>query len=264
MVSPAGSIGEKMKNYGFLLAMVMMGAGTAEALQVTPTYQIFTIAEGKKVQGQSTVINNEGERITVTVSAKDWFVLPENKGFKAKDWLTFSQSTFTLEPGASANVTFFVQAPKKASGELVGMMSYAFNGAVQTNLQKVLSVAIYGSVSGTEKMKGQLKAVMVTPSSGTLTVSLLVRNEGNVHIRPEGWCEIQNEKRETLANIFIKQGAPTYPGKESVYTGQVQGLELKEGAYKALIHLSDVDRNTDIVKETKNFEILGNNSVDMK
>jgi hypothetical protein len=239
-------------------------AGAALALQITPTYQIFTVKPGQKIQGECTVLNNEGEKLELELSSKDWFVLPDNAAFKAKEWLTFQERKFSLNPGQSSKVAFFVEAPKKAKGELVGMMSYSFNGEIPTNVQKVLSVAIYGAVAGTEVMKGNVKSTLITPSSGTLSVSLLIRNLGNVHIRPAGTCQIEDSKGQPVANMFFTQTSPIYPGKEGAVIAQVKDLQLKPGTYKAAMKVTDVDRKIDVIVQQQKFDVLENGSIDMR
>jgi hypothetical protein len=200
----------------------------------------------------------------IELTSKDWFVLPENQAYSAKDWLTFAEQKISLKVGESRNLKFFVDVPKKAQGELVGMLSHNIQTETSGNIQKVLSVAIYAAVAGTEKMKATLKGIMISPSTGTLAVGVLIQNDGNVHIRPVGRLQIQNEKGQVVANIELPKEKPIYPGKEAVSSGQVSLFKLDAGRYKAWVRITDVDRKIDVIDETKKFELLENNSIDIK
>jgi hypothetical protein len=239
-------------------------ASPSWALQINPTYQILTVKPGQKIEGRCTVTNDDAEKLSVNLSAKDWFVMKENQAFKAQEWLTFDAPQFELEPGEAKSVQFTIHAPSKAKGELVGMMSYAFNGEKASNVQKVLSVAIYAAMAGTEKLKGELKAISLEPSTSSLSVGLLIRNEGNIHIRPEGWCEVKNDQDQTVANVFIQQGKPVYPGQENSYSGAVNDLRLAPGRYKALVRLTDVDRKVTVIQGLQDFKLTDKYKVELK
>lgn len=244
----------------------MLGLLTAKAaaLQVAPTYQIFTVKPGGRAEGRCTLTNNEEEDLTIKLSSKDWFVLPENKKFKAQDWLTFKEKSFPLKKGESKEVEFSVDVPKEVKGELVGMMSFGMETEIESNLKKVLSVAIYGAAQGTEKLKADVRTFMVNTTSTSLSVSALIVNKGNVHIRPTGFFEMKDEKGETVANVFMEQGRPTYPGKEGIYVGQVKDFPVKPGLYKGLLTFTDMDRKDELIKTTKKFEILENGTVEVR
>jgi hypothetical protein len=222
------------------------------------------VKPGKKATGELTVTNDEGEKINVVLSSKDWFVTPGNEKFKASEWLSFKQKEFPMEKDGVKTVQFFVEAPQGAKGELVGMLSIGVQPEIPTTLNKVLSVAMYVAIQGTEKLKAEVQAIMISPSSGTLTASLLLKNEGNVHVRPEGWFVIKNTKGQIIADITLEKGRPTYPGKENVYSGQVKDVQLKPDEYSAEIALNDVDRKIEIVRMTKKFEVTENNVVELK
>lgn len=242
-----------------LLALVP----TARAIQVSPSYQIFDVKPGESVNGECQVINNEDAVVTVKVHSKDWFVLPENKEFSAVNWLLVDQPEFQLQKGESRAVPFVVKLPEKAVGELVGMVSMEFSGEQQTMLKQVVSVAVYAAVPGTEQLKIELSAVMLNPSTTTLQVGVQVKNVGNVHVRPTGQFWIYDKKGKEVTSVFIKQGRPTYPGREGGYFGEVSQLTLSKGNYTAHILLQDVDRHTQILDVRKKFILKANNKIEL-
>ncbi len=253
-----------MKKAVVLSMLIGLFALDGFAIQVSPTYQMFTVKPGGKAEGRCTVTNNEENDLKISLSSKDWFIAPGNEKFKATDWLTFKTKEFSLKKGASQEINFFVKAPKGAQGELIGMLSFSLIEEIPTNINKVLSVAIYNAIEGSEKIKGNIKAIMVSPTTGTVSVSVLLENRGNVHLRPSGFFEMRNDKDQTVANIFLEQGRPTYPGKEGVYMGKLNDIRLKPGIYKCVITMTDIDRQIEFVKTSKKVEILENYSVEMR
>ncbi len=239
------------------VSLLLSGLGVQEirAAQVTPNYQIFEVKKGDSVQGACTITNDEGEPLNIKVVAKDWFVSEQNKKFSAPDWLVFKEPQFRLENGGSKIVEFTVKAPKKASGELIAMASFHVQTDTATNINRVLSVAIYNTILGTEKLKADLVAFVVDPSSTPFQVGVNIKNTGNLHIRPSGWIDIMDEKKNVLGHVPIEHMRPTYPGMDRTYSGKVYGLVLGPGTYVAQVKLMDIDRQAPILNEERKFKI---------
>lgn len=194
--------------------------------------------------------------MTVIPITKDWFVLPENKQFKIDDWLTMKEPKFELKPGESKRVKFRIHAPKKAQGELVGMLSFRTKSPTRTSVDFVMSGAVYLSVEGTEKLKGTILAFMVEPSTDSVRAGVLVRNDGNVHLRPFGNLQIVDAKDQPVANVELQSSQPVYPGKTRPYFGEVKGLPLSPGKYAAQIELNDFDRQVFIDRRKEKFTLM--------
>jgi hypothetical protein len=146
-----------------------------------------------------------------------------------------------------------VKAPKKAQGELVGMLSFRTKSAIRSSVEFMLSGAVYVAVQGTEKVAGDVHAMMVTPSSDSVRAGIVLRNTGNVHLRPVGILQILNDKDQPVANVELEQGQPTYPGNERPYLGVVKDLRMAPGKYSARIKLTDFDRGVVIDERRQKF-----------
>src|SRR6185503_12517215 len=151
------------------LAAAVLFTARAGALQITPTYQIFTVKAGEETTGELTLTNTEDADVTVNPELKEWFTLPANKDFKVEDWLKVMEPPFTFKPGESRKIRFIAKAPKKAKGELVGMLSFLTRKKSLGSVTFRLSVGIYVAVQGTEKFEGEVSAVSVKISTPTKT-----------------------------------------------------------------------------------------------
>ncbi len=243
-----------------LTSVMFLMATRLWALSVTPSLQNFELKAGDSTEGEVLVANTEEEEISVRPTTKTWFLLPDNQKIKIDDWLQIPSAEFSLKPGESKKLRIKVHAPKKAVGELVGMLSFHTKSPTRTTVEFVLSAAVYLAVSGTEKISGNIDAMMVTPSTDAVNAGVLLRNTGNVHLRPAGILEILNSKDQIVANVELERGQPTYPGNQRPYLGVVKDLRLPPGKYYAQIELFDFDRRVVIDKKRQKFTL----SEDMK
>lgn len=226
------------------------------ALSITPSVQSFEIMPGDSVEGVVTITNTEDEALVVVPFTKNWFVLPNNKQFKIDDWLKMRDEKFSLKPGESKKIKFIAKAPKKAQGELVGMLSFRTNSDSRESVAFMMSGAVYVAVKGTERFAGDIHAMMVTPSTDSVKAGILLRNTGNVHLRPEGIMQILNENGQPIANVELERGQPTYPGNERPYFGIVKDLRMLPGKYVAQIKLKDFDRGLVIDERRQKFVLM--------
>jgi hypothetical protein len=253
----------RIVNRLLLCAALLATAMPTWALQVAPTYQVFQAKPGGKVEGQMTVTNNEGEAVTLVPSVKNWFKLNVNAEHDVEKWLRLDEDKeFTLKPGESRLIKYTLVAPKKAKGELAGAVTFSTKPKANM-ITMQLSVVQYLGLVGTEKAAMEVEGVGVLVSSNT-QVGVVVKNEGNVHIRPAGFIYVEDTGGQRLLNVEIPVGQPAFPGANRLYSGTVKGFRLKPGSYVARIELSDVDRPIKYPTVTKKFSVNEEGKVDSR
>jgi hypothetical protein len=250
--------------FGIFIMVGLISPPLEAALNITPTYQLFSLKKGKRAKGEFKLTNTGTKEMKITPSYKDWFTHPANKEIQTSDWFEIESEPFVLAPTESRIVHFKVTAPKKAKGELVAMSSFLIEIEEEQFLNKRLSVAIYVGIEGTEKLKGKLAGVSVTPKNKTVQAGIMLENQGNVHIRPEGLIQLRNESNRPVANVLIKKARPTFPGGRQVYSNVVRDLELKPGLYTAHVTMRDKDRGEVIIDDTQKFTINKDGEVKAK
>jgi len=241
--------------------LVLAGPRMAEAMRVSPTYQVFRLKPGTKTVGELTLTNSQDHDLMVSPSASDFYSLPENKKFKTTDWLQIENTEFFLKKGESRVIKFVVSVPRKAKGELAGNLRFDSRSKEIGPLSLSLSLAIYAAVTGTEKPELKIPAISVQLSSHT-DVNFLVLNTGNVHLRPRGFVYVYDSKDQLILNVEINAGVPALPSQPRPYGGVIKNYRLPEGRYRAEIALEDIDWGISLPVEKRRFLVTKEGTVE--
>lgn len=229
-------------------------------LTITPSRQEISVAPGGKFKGVYTVRNDYQTPVDVKVEFRDWFVLAENKNLNISDWLSVSPSKVHLLPGEMKNVEYKVHISKSAKGVLVGMVSFVPETQEQQGINLVISVSIFITVSGTEKINAYLDNMKFSRDGGNLQVSVEVQNKGNVHLRPEGKCVLESGNSQKI-EVQIPQGRPVYPGMSRTSVGRIDINKVPAGKYSAMVELKSGNLTLSAtaqvqIDEKKNAQII--------
>lgn len=247
----------KLLLYGMILSEIFLSIAYA-GLSLYPVRQEVTLPPGGKFKGTYTIKNTFEKPITMQVSYRDWFVLPENKNITVNDWLTVSPTEFYMLSNEEKNVDYEIRLPTSTIGFTSAMISFMPKPEGDQQINMMLSGSLYAIASGTEKYEWDFIDVKITFTSPTLTVEATLKNTGNIHVRPEGILKIYKGQKEICSGIF-EQGKPIYPGNSRNILGSANDCFLKEGNYSAQLLLHDAVGNT---AETKvNFKVKNNGEV---
>lgn len=191
-------------------------------LNINPSRAEIVMQAGQPYSNIYTIKNDYGVPIDVGVATKDWFVLPENKSIVVSDWLHVSTDEFHLGIGESKELRYDVLVPTGAVGSLVGMISLSPKSEQEQGVTLVMSVPVFVTISGTEKIDWNVTDTRLTIQNGKLQVSAMVNNAGNIHLRPVGDTTFFDGKK-VFARISFNESRPVYPG-----------------SYRTIVGLSDV------------------------
>lgn len=255
------------RTFAGMTLLVMCGgafSNSLHALQVSPSYQLFTLERGETVTRELMLTNNEGKDLLVIPSVNEWVKSKVNKDIPVSSWLTILNSTFSLRKGESRHIKFTAHAPKKAKGEVMGMLSFDTRSGTESSLHFRLSAAVYVGIKGTEQFKADIPEITIINSSDSVKANFTLHNTGNVHIRPYGFIQIKDAQGQSQANIQIQHGNPTHPGQSRAYGGQVKQFTLKPGKYTAVVTLTDLDRRFEISIDPRPFVVKQGGEVEWK
>lgn len=235
-------------------------------ITVDPVRQEIKVSPGNEAQGSYFVYNVGKEPTHVTVAARDWFVLKENRGINVDSWLNITPQELDLEPGERKEIKYEVVVPARAIGELVAMISFVPRAEEESMINVVFSVSLYVMIEGTEILKGEISKVDIRKwereGSSELRFGVVVENRGNVHLRPKGKIVIEDRKGKQIKELELTYGWPVYPGKNRAYFGDWKVASLKSGKYKAMATVNYGDPEN-ILKKTVSFEVDKNGNIEM-
>ncbi len=245
-----------MKKKIFLLIflfILLVYSSSAFALNIDPLRQEFRVPVGGSQEGSYYVYNETNKDLHIKISARNWFVLEENKDIKLDSWLEFEPDELILSPGEKRELKFKAKIPDEAKGELSAMISFAPQSEEGSMLNVIFSVSLYCIIEGTDVMSANIKEVIARRQKDQLQVAVAVENKGNIHLRPRGRVIIEKGKAK-IAEINLRYGWPVYPNRNEAYFGYAKWPNLKKGKYKARAFV-DYGKPDDILEKTINFEV---------
>jgi hypothetical protein len=218
-----------------IFAVVQSHAG----LSITPARVEVLNAPGTCCEGKYTVRNDYPGTARIAVGFRDWFVLPENGNIPVSGWVSVKPAEFVLKSGKSRDVHYTVHIPTVAKGVSVGMVSFTPTVENDQGITTMMSVSLYVTAAGTEKLDWKIDDVKLSKAASEFTVTAIVSNSGNVHVRPTGRVTIVDGNSAPVFTMNIPEGRPVYPGSYRAMTATTSTvIVFKEGEYSAIVTVS--------------------------
>jgi hypothetical protein len=236
-----------------LLSILYGTAVQANQLDILPVRSEIRLKPGETKSGVFTVRNTKNVALSVTVEKDEWFVLPGNPSLKTGTtgaWLICSPEHFKLKPEESRQVQYTVNASTEASGELAAKISFTPDSNAGETLVIMMSVSLYAILQGTEKPAAAISQCAVRRENNGYVIAVAVKNDGNVHFRPWGTCQI-SKKGKIIKSADIPSGYPVYPKQEHGFFARLENTDLEKGTYKAKVVLNLDFKNMLLEREIK-------------
>ena len=249
-----------------LILMVLCGVD-AYALSVGPPRLEVRLPSGEVASTDYYAQNDTAAPIHVSVEPVNWLQNAyDYKGIAAGDWVKIEPAEFDLKPKEIRKLRVIIHVPKKAKGELVSQIFFTSvpseASTAGNSVKSRLGVVLYVAIRDTEKVNAEIGGINVSGSKSDkkdeMTIGVLLRNKGNVHIRPaEGYAVISDAKGREIKKLDIVTDYSIAPGQEFTYTVPWVNPALGEGKYKvsAFIKYGKMYTKEKTVKSEKWFEI---------
>lgn len=237
----------KLVFIGLITFYLVVGSGTLFAgIGASPTYLEISGAHGERLKGYFTVYNTGKEPLDVSVYFRKYFKLNENRKIGVKNWLHVRPMRFKLGTEGSREVKYIVQVPEKGIGEVMSLIFFKAPSSPGSNVSMSFGVSIYVGIEGTKVVKGKIEDVrlrrVIIPSGNVppyYNVTVSVKNEGNVHIRPQIKMDLYRERKK-IKMVDLPFGWPVFPNESYNYqcSLDLNGSRLEPGYYLSHIEVS--------------------------
>lgn len=238
-----------------ILFFVVSIVSIATAQEVQRTYTVInpavahTLKPGQTAEGTTKVINQSNVSLTFKLNVQDYIVtdtkgtpsfLPPdtlNSKFSAAAWIGVTPSTFTLKPGATQVINYYIQIPldAKPGGHYAGIVyapttkaqEQATGGTVNTQVGSLFYLNVSGPIN--EKAKVSKFATNSFQEYGPVKILTQIKNMGDLHTSPKGIVTVTGllfrESSDLISQNIYPQTARDF---ENTF-----GSTLMLGRYKA-------------------------------
>jgi len=156
-----------------------------------------------------------------------------------KDWLVLPDKQISIQPGEEKEVAYKVNIPKDAAGEYNAwfVVSDAKGPEIKMGASIAVrtSIPIYIIVKGTEKYDFEIQNFNAWIKPSFSSFNIILRNTGNVHIRPTGKVKISAlDSTQVYEMPFNEVGWGIIEGQNHEYVTKLPDEKiLPDGKYKA-------------------------------
>ena len=234
----------------FIIGLFLLGIqGEARCFNISPNRIEISVAPSNIYRDTMTVSNKENHDLNISLRVDDWFTQPlrAGAGLKTSDnlkWLKVKPLKFRLKKGEERRISYKVQVPKNAKGELSAMIFVEAKprkpkkGMIAINTS--IGVPIYVMIKGTEFFEAEVETLEVI-NAAPLELAVKIKNSGNVHIRPEGTIHIRNKEAKLLTLPLNKYNYPILPNSSRTLEIKTRS-GLEQGEYVADIEMAYADK----------------------
>jgi len=129
--------------------------------------------------------------------------------YSARTFVSVDQSSFSLQPGGSQNVTATIQVPQDAgNGGRYAIINIAEQPVAGTGVSIIsaVNVPVYLTIQGSNIVQtGKITSLTTNTVTSGQTIGIMTnfQNTGNLHYHVQGQVTVKNPQGQTLATIPI-------------------------------------------------------------
>jgi hypothetical protein len=233
-----------MKKVLLSLSICFLVSASYAGISILPMRFEYLSLPGVVLDGSYQISNPTQNKVRVTVSPKDYYILEENKGIKQQDWFEMSEKAYDLNPGETKNVDFKIKVPRQAKGFLMMLNSflsqeYDDKGVIVDGMLKTqYSIPVYVKIKDTEKYSLEIEKIQFAKMGSEFNALVSISNTGNIYLRPYGSVVIFRKtlfSKKLLGSMETKQGWPVFPKQPEAYKASTDKLDIKPGSYTAVV-----------------------------
>ncbi len=235
-----------------------------------PSFEV-SANPGDTIKNVVKVTNITTNPIALETLAKDFVavgnegaveLLDENSFFSLASWVNFEVDTITLQPKQTALIDYQIKVPVNAEpgGKFASLIFRTIppknNEITGATLAQEVGALVLMRVAGDAKEYAKISEFTSDKSVyeyGPIEFTLLVRNEGSVHVRPKTNVTITNTLGKRVASISLGE-KNVLPSAERKFNGLLE-KKYMFGRYTATATAVYGTKNT-ILTDTYSFVVI--------
>ncbi|MCF7876609.1 hypothetical protein K9M06_06085 [Candidatus Bipolaricaulota bacterium] len=219
-------------------------------LAVAPLSLIVELPPGKSTTETISLHNTGEEPAQINLKLMDWGRTPsgslqiKNPGALERscaDWILYSPTSLSLEPGERRDVTVELAVPEDTSGDHWALiLASEETQSVEEDQPVTTRISVSYAIKILQKdPQNRIKSAKITDieleKSSPLKLSVSFRNDGIAHLQTTGRVEIRDLQGETIKEFEIGK-FPTLPGEKHIINVGGDEIEsnLEPGQYYAI------------------------------
>jgi hypothetical protein len=241
-------------SFGLILSAKMLFAQqqSVRTITIVPPSVDSKSDPGDKKEGTLKVVNSSDQPLTFKVQVKDFVVdntigtphiLPDNtlsKKYSASNWIAVVPETFTIQPGKTQQLSYYLQVPSDARPgghyaaivyepqELIGVQGTGTG--VETHVGTLFYVRVNGNIVENATVK-KFAAEPYLAEYGPATIKTQIINYSDSHIRPIGTISVKNLLGQVVYSEKLEEHN-IFPEATRDFTTTI-GKKLMFGPYTA-------------------------------
>lgn len=222
------------------------------ALSIMPSRIEGKIPPGKSYENEFTITNTDSQTNMAKFMWTDRTKKPADK-----NWFRILTKEAKIPAGGTVKVKYKIDIPEGAQGEYNAYFTVEdgkpVGNVMGASVALRTSVPVYIAVRGTEKYSFEIGDITVANGNMPM-VKVILRNTGNIHIRPEGKIMIKKEGSDESFELpfnDIKWGI--IEGEQNDYITKLpKDKKFTDGQYTASLSI-EAGEEDNIVKQSKEF-----------
>ncbi|MCL2798822.1 MAG: hypothetical protein FWD54_00855 [Endomicrobia bacterium] len=221
-----------MKRIFVLLALLFFASYSYASLVISPERLELLVERNAVFKGEYSLTNRYDGSVDVEISFRNWNIYSGNGDLDVKDWLKIPFSKIRLAKGETKKVPYEVHTDNSMKGSVSAMVSFSVKPPQSEGINVKMTLPLYLVIEGTHKVEFSTEKIIISRYNNQTSVDIVVKNDGNVHIRPNGTLNIYSGKK-LVYTVEIPEGLPVYAGtSRSVMKASIPN-DLKKGKYTA-------------------------------
>lgn len=213
-------------------------------LEVRPGVVEESVPAGQSAKGKMIVRNNGDTEVLVEIEVRDeWADRTGLPSLPPSEWLDLKYPhPFVLKPGAAKEVAYTVTPPPSFAGEAMAMVVFGgptSNPGGGTGYRFRQGIPVYMLSTATVQGQIALASLQVYLNSlKQLEFAVELKNNGPVHVRPQGALKISNPRGIEIGAVSLAGGLPVFPTKNQKFYARDQQNAYPEGLYRGQLSVT--------------------------